>query len=335
MAQEPLEEYVQRAYASGLSTSEISSQLEQVGWDKEQIAVALAKNSSSSSVPSLTPPPQAPNNSKLATYTTWITCLIIIRLLLIPFQYILVSLILTCDFFNSEYALNFNTFSNSLPFLWLIPLGLFRKKDRNAYVLSIVFATVLIFLNFFGLVSFENQPAFWFVSFIYVLSGAAIIALSILSLRLLPKRIEAQATQVVSVRPSGVRMWQIILGALFGLAAIVPAFTGLSDSWGELGGSSGSDVSFPLAISFALGAALGWLCAKGFAYSISKKQRTFMVGKGLWYGGLLGAVAQIPLYGFDGILIIAMPIGGMIGAVVGLFASVVVGYLMEKSIIAH
>lgn len=335
MAQEPLDEYVQRAYAAGLSSSDISLQLAQVGWGEEQIAVALQKTSIDASTSSITPAPHAPTNSKLATYTTWITCLIIIRLLLIPFQYVLVSLILTHDFFNSAYALNFNTFSNSLPLLWLIPLGLFRKKDRNAYVLSIIFASVLMFLNIFGLASFESQPAFWFVSFIYVLSGAAIAALSILSLRLLPKKVEAQTNQVIAVRPSGVKMWEIILGAIFGLAAILPAFSGLSSSMGDLMDNDMGNPFFPFAVSLALGAALGWLCAKGFAFSISKKQRTFMLGKGLWYGGLLGAVAQVPLYGFSAILLIAMPIGAMIGAVIGLFASVLVGYLMEKSIVAR
>lgn len=333
MADQSMLDYISRATQAGMGKLEIINQLQSVGWAQADIDAAFVGSNAIVAPP---PVPAAPQQqitqpSKLNTLSGWILTLIVIRLLFIPVQYFLVPLLTSPDgVFNFSQAVSVGLLGSLLPMAWLIPLFMIPKRQRNGYVLAIFFAIVLIYLNFFGLFSLVISPWLSFVSFVYVTTGIAIIVLSSMSLKLLPTQRESAHLEQ-SISKSGTATFAVVLAIVFGLIVIAPSLMGMGGMNGLFGQSLNDPT--PSLVAVILGALFGWLCAYSMARSLQKRQQSFALTKGVFYGALCGAAAQLPLYGFNGIQIIAMPIGAMIGAVVGLVLAFIIYFIMERTLI--
>ena len=334
MAVQEVLDYISQAQAAGLSKQEITNQLMGVGWTQADIdqgfSLSLSKPEYAVGADSASGNSSA-TFSKLNVLSKWIMGLIVLRLGLIVVQFYLIQLVASQDTTLPGLATESNivTLGTFYPLLWIVPLIMISRRDRTGYVLANIFAGVLIYLNFFGLVNIAGSPLFWGASAIYVATGVAIIVLGSQALKLLPK-MQGSVTQEKVLDPGKVRVFAGTLAVIFAVAVTaVPAMVGFENLFDN------SDTVIPSIIAFFLGAASGWMCALSLAKSFAKGNMARAAMYGVLYGAICGAVAQLPLYGFSEVQIFAMPIGGMIGAVIGAISARILYSILSRLVLKN
>lgn len=346
MADQGLVNYIKRSLAAGIQLQEITAVLLQAGWQQSLIDEGFAE------IQGLPVPQPTTNGAGVVTMAgsssvfekmrRWLLILIGARLILIPVQYFFLSLVVSpgaYGYYSPSLLGQVGLMSVPLPLIWLLPFFGIRRREKSSYIISIFFAIVLIYLNLFGFSALQTSNPLYIFSFIYLITGVLIIILAASSFKYFPKRSE-EPNLGISIDESKASMAKILTALLFGITVIVPGFLGLglagsigsrlsrpSYGGGDFFGGGGDVISSVIA-AFILGALLGWFIESGLIDRI--KRGSSWAGLGAMAGFLGGAIAQLPLYGFSGIQIIAMPVGAVIGVLLGAIGVEILGSITKS-----
>lgn len=325
-----LELYLKRVKNSGMRPDEVNGILQKAGWQSNQISEGIGL------VYGTTAPENSNHNVMLSEFEKIRRALLFIiglRVIIFPIRYFLAPLQLTPEAF-SKYA-NLPFFGNVgilgaiLPLFWIFPfVGIFRR-EKWSYVTSIIFGVLLIYINIFTLVNIVASNLFYILSFVYFVTGSTIIYLSIRSINFFPKK-EEEPQQLIQLDESAIFFVKFITSLVFGIAVILPGLL----FPGGLMGTPIKEVNEKIAvyiIAFIIACISGWICSENIIYTIKNGRQTG--GLGALYGLINGAAAQLPLYGLTTIQIIAMPVGGFIGIVLGLFGVDIISRLTRSIIV--
>lgn len=333
MAVQEVLDYISQAQAAGLSKQEITTQLLGVGWTEADIesgfSLSLSKPEYASGSSAVTQGSTL-NPSRLDMLSKWIIGLIVFRLGLLVAQAYFIQFVASQDTTFPQLATQTNIVSTGTlyPLLWVVPLIMILRRDRTGYVFANILAGVLIYLNFFGLLNIVGSPLFWGASALYVVTGVAIIVLGYQALKLFPK-IQGAPKQERILDASKVNSFAITLSVIFAVVVAAPGLLGFSNPFDD------AETFVPTILAFLLGGALGWMCALSLVRSFQQNNMAKSGMYGVLYGALCGAAAQLPLYGFSGVQIIAMPIGGMIGIVVGVVSARILYAIMGRLVLKN
>lgn len=338
MADQGLVNYIKRSLAAGIKRREIASVLLQAGWPQSLIDEGF-KEVHGGSVPAVSPGAgegaDSPPLSNFEKFRRWLLILIGARLVLIPVQYLFLSLTASSDvpdfLFTSLGEVGFMTFlmTIALPLVWLIPFFVIQFREKSGYIIAIVFAVIMIYLNLFGFAMIRPSGPFYIFSFVYLVTGVLIITFAGLSFKYFPKRSE-EPNMKFPIDESKTVAAKLITALLFGIIVIAPRFLGLSfiEDLADFGGRG--EMTPSIVVAFLAGALLGWLVGDGLIDRIKRGRSWSDLGPKAGFWG--GAIAQLPLYGFSGIQIIAMPVGAVAGMFLGYIGILILGSVTKRAL---
>lgn len=333
MADKTLVAYLHRVKEDGLMEYEVRGILVDAGWQNEDIEAGITEVYHSRSLesvhtparPQATPVENLSNLEKIRRILLWV---IAFRVAVFPIRYFLAPILLNPQTF-SRYAMvpflgNIGALGAVLPLFWFYPALLIYSRKRSGYHLAILFGLLLIYTNVLTVSAIVPSQLFLFLSTFYVITGSVIIVLAWKGLSYFPKAQE-EPHSTVRIRESTLPVARIAIGALFAFTDIAP---GLLSPGGVLAGafpSSPTPVGYSWdTVNLFLGGGaavicgffLGIVCADTLIQNIrtGKGPRLIGVAQGL----MNGAIAQLPLYGFTMLQVIAMPVGALIGSILGL-----------------
>ena len=305
-----LEAYLKRAKQSGMQTGEIKAILLNAGWKQNQFEDAIK-----SVFPSETPQNYATSNFEKMRRLLLI--IIGLRVALFPIRYFLAPLQLTPNAFARYASLpflgNVGILGAVLPLFWIFPLLGIWLRQKSSYFISIVFGALLIYVNIFTLANIVATNLFIILTAVYLITGLSIIFLSFKSLKYFTKK-EESPSRPVQIKNSLLIIVQGATSLVFAITVITP---------GLLFGLNGaSQKSIALLLALVVAVTTGWNCSKGIIADIRIGRHS--AEKGILYGAINGAIAQLPLYGFSQMQSLAMPIGAFIGSILGFIGVLVI-----------
>lgn len=334
MADAHLLDYLKRSLESGLPSSQAKVLLLQSGWKEADIQPAI------DSVYHPDSASRSESGMKYPSMRRLLLIIIFVRLALFPIRFFLAPLQFTPQTYAKYASLPFfgtiGPFGFILPVFWIIPFLAILKNRKFGYVLSILFGFLLIYVNITALIFVIPSQLFIFLSFVYFVSGLAIIGLSIALLRYFPKPQELSPTTVVEVGVSGQRQIKYLTVVAFALTHFVAVFiAGTVFQW-SMFSNYGDGLFYLNLIGWAAGALVvalsGLTCGRELADRLGHGRGSSELG--LKYGSMNGAVAQFFLYGLNPMLLtVAIPIGAIIGSLLGIIGVPLIGILASKIVL--
>jgi hypothetical protein len=321
MADSSLTDYLNRVKAQGLSATEAQNILVSSGWTEDQIkddiAKVWAKSTNSGSV--------------FEKMRFWLMAMITTRMIIFPIRYLLAPLQLSpetyINFANVPLLGNLGQISAVLPVFWIIPLVAIYMRKRVGYLLAILGSVLLMYVNITTIGLVVSSDLFYVLSGVYLAAGIVIIYLSWKSFMYFPKNSEIKEikpevdyTRIVPAR--------LMVAIIFCLTTVIPGLFSIQTMGRRY--SPDADIMAGLFVAGVIGLFCGWKASKNIVDSIGTKAS--VIDYAIGYGAICGAAAQLGLYGFSGLLIIAMPIGGGIGAVLGVFGVLILTFITKQII---
>jgi len=121
----------------------------------------------------------------------------------------------------------------------------------------------------------------------------------------------------------------IIVAILFALVDLSPMFLGARFGIGGIFGGTDYGMFLPAIAVLIVAIASGWWCGQSLLKAVWRGEKSPNGGTCAIAGAINGAIAQVVLYGFSPILIIAGPVGAVIGAIAGLVGVSLVFYTVK------
>lgn len=269
---------------------------------------------------------------------TALIAVIIFRLLAFPIRYFLAPSQINPETFSKYANLPFigsiGIFGAILPLVWIIPLILIIKNKKIGYQLSLLFGFLLIYINVLDIMYLisPNQTLFQVLFFFYFFTGVTIIGLAAASLRYLRSSEvtpQSAAVPVVEVQHAPNYVIPGIVAVIFAAVDFSPIFFfGANFGVGGFLGP-GSNPLLPAITVLAVALLSGWMCGQSLLQVLWRGDKAPKSGTGVSFGALNGAIAQLVIYGFSSILIIAAPVGAILGAFGGVVGVSLLFYILK------
>lgn len=330
MVSSNLESYLKRVKEAGMQPDEVNGILQKAGWQQNQISEGIGLVYGAITAENSGPKLALSDFEKIRR----ILLLVIgLRIILFPIRYFLAPLQLTPDAFSRYAKLplfgNVGILGAILPLFWIFPFFGIMRREKWSYITSVIFGVLLIYVNIFTLANIVASNLFIILSSVYFVTGSAIIYLSIRSFKYFPKK-EEEPRQPVQLDESAVFSIKFITSLVFGVTVILPGIM-------FPGGLIGTAIKIPtemisaFVIAFIIACISGWICSENIIETIKNGRQIGVLG--VLYGLINGAAAQLPLYGFNWIQIFAMPVGGFIGIILGLFGVYIISRFIRAAIV--
>jgi len=235
---------------------------------------------------------------------------------------------------NIPFIGNIGILGAILPLFWILPLILIITNKKIGYQLSLVFGFLLIYINILDIMYLISPGQFLFVLLyaFYFLTGGTIMVLSVFSLRYLRAAKKASlpvAIPVPEINHNPNYTAPIIVAILFALVDLSPMFLGARFGIGGIFGGTDYGMFLPAIAVLIVAIASGWWCGQSLLKAVWRGEKSPNGGTCAIAGAINGAIAQVVLYGFSPILIIAGPVGAVIGAIAGLVGVSLVFYTVK------
>ena len=141
---------------------------------------------------------------------------------------------------------------------------------------------------------------------------------------------QSTAVPVVEVQHAPNYVIPSIVAVIFAAVDFSPFFFfGANFGVGGFLGSGSSGPLLPAATVLAVALLSGWMCGQSMLQALWRGDKVPKSGTGVSFGALNGALAQLVIYGFSSILIIAAPVGAILGAVGGAVGVSLLFYILK------